>query len=206
MLWKECVPLEFHKYICSEENFLYLNRKNVFYAKMSEIVVNFIKMDTENFPLLRNSLWPFKNIFQYVYSSTYPDIYCATEQGRRNIKNSFYIVHKNYKDKKSKNIQERTPKHFAVERQNSLENEQKPVKIDDFNSDGAKRMKESIEEKKRKKHGQTEKNKALKKKKRVEKEKVDEAELWKWLKNVNEEFKKIKDAKKAPKMSKTILK
>ena len=71
---------------------------------MSEIVVNFIKMDTENFPLLRNSLWPFKNIFQYVYSSTYPDIYCATEQDRRNIKNSFYIVHKNYKDKKSKNI------------------------------------------------------------------------------------------------------
>ena len=51
-------------------------------------------------------------------------------------------------------------------------------------------MKESIEEKKRKKHGQTEKNKALKKKKKVEKEKVDEAELWKWLKNVNEEFKK----------------
>ena len=67
-------------------------------------------------------------------------------------------------------------------------------------------MKESIEEKKRKKHGQTETNKALKKKKKVEKEKVDEAELWKWLKNVNEEFKKIKDAKKAPKMSKTILK
>ena len=67
-------------------------------------------------------------------------------------------------------------------------------------------MKESIEEKKRKKHGQTEKNKALKKKKKVEKEKMDEAELWKWLKNVNEEFKKIKDAKKAPKMSKTILK
>ena len=30
-------------------------------------------------------------------------------------------------------------------------------------------MKESIEEKKRKKHGQTEKNKALKKKKKVEK-------------------------------------
>ena len=58
-------------------------------------------------------------------------------------------------------------------------------------------MKESREEKKRKKHGQTEKNKALKKKKKVEKEKVDEAELWKWLKNVNEEFKKIKDSKKA---------
>ena len=113
MLWKECVPLEFHKYICSEENFLYLNRKNVFYAKMSEIVVNFIKMDTENFPLLRNSLWPFKNIFQYVYSSTYPDIYCATEQDRRNIKNSFYIVHKNYKDKKKQEHLGKNPKTFC---------------------------------------------------------------------------------------------
>ena len=27
MLWKECVPLEFYKYISSEENFIYLNGK-----------------------------------------------------------------------------------------------------------------------------------------------------------------------------------
>ena len=101
------------------------------YAEVSEIVANFIEMDTENFALLRNSLWQFKNIFQYVYSSTYPDIYCATEQRGFNIKISFYIVYRNYKDKKE-------PQNFAVERQNSFGNEQKPVKIDYFNSDEEK--------------------------------------------------------------------
>ena len=36
----------------------------------------------------------------------------------------------------------------------------------------------------------------LRKKKNVEKEKVDEAELWKRLKKVNNELQKIKNAKK----------
>ena len=51
MLWKERVPLEIYKFICSDENFLYLNGKNVLYAKVSEIVAKFIEMDTENFAL-----------------------------------------------------------------------------------------------------------------------------------------------------------
>ena len=43
---------------------------------------------------------------------------------------------------------------------------------------------------------QAEKNKALRKKKEVEKEKVKEAELWRRLKNVNDKFRKFKNAKK----------
>ena len=29
MLWKECMPPEFYKYICQDENFIYLNGNNV---------------------------------------------------------------------------------------------------------------------------------------------------------------------------------
>ena len=134
MLWKERVPLEIYKFICSDENFLYLNGKNVLYAKVSEIVAKFIEMDTENFALLRNTLWQFKNIFQYVYPSTYPDIYCATEQRGFNIKAHSTLFIRTIKIKTSNNISE-NPQNFAVERQNSFENEQKPAKIDDFNSD-----------------------------------------------------------------------
>ena len=86
-----------------------------------------------------------------------------------------------------------------MERQNSFENEQKLVKIDDFNSEEVKSVKEQVEERKRKSRAQAEKNKALRKKRKVE-EKVDEVGpctvLWKRLKNVNEECKKIKDATK----------
>ena len=171
MLWKECVPLDFYKYICLEENFLYLNRKKVLYAKVSEIVSKFIEMNIKNFALLRNSLYKFKNIFQYVYSSTYPDIYCANEKRGFNIKSSFYIVYKNYKDKAKEEHLGKNPQNFAVERRNSFENEQKPVKIDDFNSDEEKRVKEQGEERKRKRREQAEKSKTLRKKKKVEKDK-----------------------------------
>ena len=112
------------------------------YAKVSEIVSKFIEMDIKNFALLRNSLYKFKNIFQYVCSSTYPDIYCANEKRSFNIKSSFYIVYKNYKDKAKEEHLGKNPQNFAVERRNSFENEQKPVKIDDFNSDEEKRVKE----------------------------------------------------------------
>ena len=84
-------------------------------------------MDDKNFTLLRNNLWRFKNIFQYVYSSSYPDIYCSTEQRGFIIKSSFYIVYKNYKDKKTRTFREE-PAKFQIERQNSFENELKPVK------------------------------------------------------------------------------
>ena len=57
MFWKECVPVVFYKYICSEEHFLYLNGKNVLYTKVSEIVLNFIEMVARNFTLLGNRLW-----------------------------------------------------------------------------------------------------------------------------------------------------
>ena len=33
MVWKECTPGEFYKYICLKENFLYLNGKNVLYRR-----------------------------------------------------------------------------------------------------------------------------------------------------------------------------
>ena len=29
MLWRECVPLEFYRYICEDENFKYLNGRDV---------------------------------------------------------------------------------------------------------------------------------------------------------------------------------
>lgn len=31
MLWDECVPMKFYRYICGSENFTYLNGKNVFH-------------------------------------------------------------------------------------------------------------------------------------------------------------------------------
>lgn len=44
----------------------------------------------------------------------------------------------------------KNPQNFKLKRQESFENEQKHVKIDDFNSDEEKKVKEQEEQRKRK--------------------------------------------------------
>ena len=40
MLWKECMPVAFYKFICKGEKFIYLNG-NVLQPKVSQIITNF---------------------------------------------------------------------------------------------------------------------------------------------------------------------
>ena len=40
---KECIPATFYKFIYKDENFIYLNGKNVLQPKVSEIFTNFLK-------------------------------------------------------------------------------------------------------------------------------------------------------------------
>ena len=94
MLWKECMSADFHKCICSEENFLYLNRKNVIYSKIAGIVWKFIQADEENCSKLRNNLCQFKALFQYVYANVYPQVYCSAERRGLDLKWIFELVFK----------------------------------------------------------------------------------------------------------------
>ena len=89
MLWKECMPPNFYQYICKNKNFLYLNRKNVPQPKVSEIITEFLGENEENYVALRNNLSQYKNIFQYVYSNVFPEIYCSTEREVLTLKASF---------------------------------------------------------------------------------------------------------------------
>ena len=42
MLWRECMPIEFYKFICEERNFLYLNGKNELQPKVLQVIAEFI--------------------------------------------------------------------------------------------------------------------------------------------------------------------
>ena len=100
MLWKECIRAGFYNYVCLEENFLYLNGKNIPYPKVSEIIWKFIQNDEKNYNKLRNNLCQFKNIFQYVYSIVYPEVCCSSERRGFDLKSTFQLIFKTYKDKK----------------------------------------------------------------------------------------------------------
>ena len=80
MLWKECMPLKFYHHICKEKNFLYLNAKNVLQPKVSKIINEYLNENIENYHEMRTNLSQYKNIFQYVYSNIFPEIYCSTER------------------------------------------------------------------------------------------------------------------------------
>ena len=49
MFWEDCNEPSFYKHICRLDNFLYLNRKNVIYSRMAQIVMNYIETDENNF-------------------------------------------------------------------------------------------------------------------------------------------------------------
>ena len=101
MLWKECIPPSFYKHICKEQNFLYLNGKNVLQPKIVDIIADFIRKDENNYKELRNNLSSYKSVFQYVYFSVFPEIYCATEKRCFDLKSNFHIIFKTYKGRKN---------------------------------------------------------------------------------------------------------
>ena len=53
MLWDECIEKTFYKQICENENFIYLNGKNVLYSKTAQIVLDSLNKDASNIARLR---------------------------------------------------------------------------------------------------------------------------------------------------------
>ena len=99
ILWRECIPTEFYRYICQDENFKYLNGRDVSQPGVLEIVGTFINQHKDNLRLLQKNLTNYKDIFQYVYSHMFPEIYSTTEKRGINLKSNFHILFKSYRDK-----------------------------------------------------------------------------------------------------------
>ena len=70
----------FYRFICQEDNFRYLNGRDVSQPGVIEIVGKFVDQDKNNLRLLQQCLAHYKDIFQYVYSCPYPEIYTMSEK------------------------------------------------------------------------------------------------------------------------------
>ena len=80
------MPQKFYRHICNERNFLYLNGKNVLQPKVLEIITDFLNENKNNYKELRNMLLSYKNIFKYVHSIVFPEIYYLQNvQGQKTI-------------------------------------------------------------------------------------------------------------------------
>ena len=99
MLWRECIPSEFYRYICKEKDFIYLNGRDVGQTGALEIVGGFINLGKENLRMLQEHLARYKDIYQYVYSHVFPEVYTTSEKRGFDLKSNFHILFKAYRDK-----------------------------------------------------------------------------------------------------------
>ena len=163
MLWRECIHIVFYRHICEEKNFVYLNGRDVGQPGALEIVGNFINQGKENLRLLQEHLVQFKDIYQYVYSHVFPEIYTASEKRGFDLKSNFHIF-KSYRDKI---LVRQTAKQSNY--QNNIERfeyEQKPIKnFDAITDEEEEKVKEksTIQNKIKREHAE---------KKRIEKRKL----------------------------------
>ena len=91
MLWRECIPSEFYRYICKEKDFIYLNGRDVGQTGALEIVGGFINLGKENLRMLQEHLARYKDIYQYVYSHVFPEVYTTSEKRGFDLKSNFHI-------------------------------------------------------------------------------------------------------------------
>ena len=99
MLWRECIPPDFYRYIYEEKNFIYLNGRHVGQPGVLEIVVGFLHQGKQNLRMLQEHLARYKDIFQYVYSHLFPEVYTSSEKRGLDLKSNFHILFKTYRDK-----------------------------------------------------------------------------------------------------------
>ena len=207
MLWRECIPTEFYRYICQEENFKYLNGRDISQPGVLEIAGKFIDQDKSNLRRLQQNLANYKDIFQYVYSHTFPEIYSMSEKHGIDLKSNFHILFKAYKDKQTIRYNEvaKQPTNYEGDHPETKEFEQKPIpKFNEFTDEEEYELKE-----KSKRHAlekQSDEQKAEKRAKKIELDKIKEKQMWEKLNELNSKLKTIKQSKKQEKkMSATIL-
>ena len=210
MLWRERVPSAFYRFICQEENFKYLNVRDVSQPDVLEIVGKFVDQDKNNLRLLQQCLANYKDIFQYVYSCTFPEIYTMSEKRGIDMKINFYILFKSYRDKaimKQQLLAKQTENYKSAEHRDEHECEQKPLlKFNEFNDEEEKEIKEK--NKKRKATAEVDDaERQAKLQKKAENKKEKEKTMWKKLDELNKRFKDIKEKERAEekKMSATII-
>ena len=90
----------------------------------------------------------YKDIFQYVYSYTFPEIYTMLDKHGIDLKSNFHILFKTYKDKQTLRKQQlaKQPINYTVEHLETWEFEPKPVlRFDEFTDEEERELKKKTE-------------------------------------------------------------
>ena len=124
--------------------------------------------------LLQTSLAHSKDIYQYVYSHVFPEVYSTSEKQGIDLRSNFLIIFKAYRDKLMIRQQQlaKQPINYTVnEKHKQCKFEQKPIKnFDEFSNGEEEEFKERAEKRKLEKCDQ--KELAAAKKLKINKKKI----------------------------------
>ena len=131
MLWREYIPVEFYRYICQEENFKYLNGRDVNQPGVLEIVGRFIDQGK-------------KNLFGYLQRYFSVCLFSRVPRDLHDVRKT--------RDRHQKQLSQQAIRHQQLAKQMSnyeneqvetCEFEQKPIaRSDEFNNEEEMEMKE----------------------------------------------------------------
>ena len=210
MLWSECIPPDFYRYICEEKNFIYLNGRDVGQSGVLEIIGGFIDLEKQNLWMLQEHLAWYKEIFQYVCSHVFPVVYTTSERRGFDLKSNFHILFKTYRDKqimRQQSLAKNQANYENEQPKETHEHKQKPIKnFNEFSDSEEQEVKDRATKRLADRRKKAEELKIKKPKQKSEENKVKEGEMWNRLNELNGEFKKIRQSKKeSKKMSATVL-
>ena len=210
MLWRECIPPEFYRYISEEKNFIYLNGRDVGQPGVLEIVGGFIDQGKQNLRTLQEHLARYKDIYEYVYSHVFPEVHTTSEKRGFDLKSNFHILFKTYRNKQIMRqlyLAKNQANYENEQAKETHENEQKPIKnFNEFSDSEEQEVKDRTTKRLPGRREKTEELKNKKRKQKLEQNQVKESEMLNRLNKLNGEFKKIGQSKKeSKKMSEAVL-
>ena len=99
--------------------------------------------------MLQESLARYKDIYQYVYSHVFPEVYTTSEKRGFNLKSNFHILFKSYRDKQMMRQYSLAKNQANYENEQPKEihqHEQKPIKnFDEFSDSEEQEVKNRVE-------------------------------------------------------------
>ena len=146
--------------------------------------------------MLSECLARYKDIYQYVYSHVFREVYTTSERRGFDLKSNLHILFKSYRDKQLMR-QHSTAKNLSnyedVKKETS-EYEQKPIKnFYSFNDEVENEIKKKSEKRLADRRNKAEESKEKKCKEKLEEDKIKESEMWERLNELNSKFKTAKN-------------
>ena len=74
----------------------------------------------------------------------YPEVYCSTDRRGLDLRSTFHLVFKTYKDKKKLEQSGKNPQNYTIKKIESFVFEQKPIEFDTINVRKRKKLKKEL--------------------------------------------------------------